>query len=377
MNTDRQQRINTDKYGQKTTHMDKLNNSKDAKEFLRDLGLYIDEEVVRLVVNVVSGRVHQSLYSLYTTRPNKPVPVCGKGTVDKIKRLYDIGKLQPYIDYISDTMTTGEASNEQIMETKDDVPIEAPSRQESYVETPHKQKMRELAEEVTKYLSLPDPLFSPRVKYPPLPDFNFYEQRSFRETSCLALITKTFNKWARVVSESHLYEGLFCHLRIGELSYIADKINEWILGASNLLDEAALLFEYVEKDLKEEYEIHFCDDDFPVLSHRSPFGIVPHFITSICNYAIHGVQPDISQYSEHSHALLFNGHIIFYEGASDKLRDVMNTHIELINKYIKDPSAIGVGNDDKWVREIEKDVRPELLKFKDVERLPGRCELCS
>jgi hypothetical protein len=81
--------------------MDKLNNSEDVKAFLRGQGFSIGEETVRQVVNVLTGKVQHSLYSLYTIRSDKPIPVCGKGTVDKIKKLYVAGKLAPYLVYLS------------------------------------------------------------------------------------------------------------------------------------------------------------------------------------------------------------------------------------------------------------------------------------
>jgi len=120
--------------------MDKLNNSEDAKRLLQGLGLHIDEAVVRQVINVLSGKAHQSLYSLYATRPDKPVPVCGKGSVYKIKKLYDEGELQPYLDYLSDPLTIGEAKAEQIKEAEHDVPKESRTGQVPYEETPLKQE---------------------------------------------------------------------------------------------------------------------------------------------------------------------------------------------------------------------------------------------
>lgn len=120
--------------------MYKLNNSEDAKRFLQRLGLHIDEAVVRQVVNVLSGRAHQSLYSLHATRPDKPPPVCGKGTVYKIKKLYDTAELQPYLDYVSNALTIGEAKVEQIEEAEHDVPEESRIGQVPYEETPLKQE---------------------------------------------------------------------------------------------------------------------------------------------------------------------------------------------------------------------------------------------
>ena len=99
--------------------MDKLSNSEDAKQFLRGLGLHVDAGVVQQVVNVLSGKAHQSPYSLYTTRPDKPAPVCGKGTVHKIKKLYDEGELKPYLAYLSQVPNVDEAEAEQVKETED------------------------------------------------------------------------------------------------------------------------------------------------------------------------------------------------------------------------------------------------------------------
>ena len=96
--------------------MDKLNNPEDAKMFLQGLGLHIDEAVVRQVVNVLSGKAHQSRYSLYATRPDKPAPVCGKGSVYKIKKLYDEGELEPYLAYLSQGQTVDEVEAEQVKE---------------------------------------------------------------------------------------------------------------------------------------------------------------------------------------------------------------------------------------------------------------------
>ncbi len=114
--------------------MDKLNNSEDAKRFLKELGLHIDEAVVRQVVNVLSGKVRQSLYSLYTTRSDKPPPACGKGTVDKIKKLYDECELQPYLDYLSDSLTIGEAKTEQIKEAEVLARLQPKERQSGHEE---------------------------------------------------------------------------------------------------------------------------------------------------------------------------------------------------------------------------------------------------
>jgi hypothetical protein len=93
--------------------MDKLANSEDAKRFLLSLGLHVDESVVKQVANILSGKADRSLYSLYATRPDNPLPVCGKGTAYKIKELYDKGALEPYLAYLSQGPTFGGAEPEQ------------------------------------------------------------------------------------------------------------------------------------------------------------------------------------------------------------------------------------------------------------------------
>ena len=64
------------------------------------MGLHIDERVLQQVVNVLSSK-SKSLYSLYATRRGMSPPVCGKGTVYKIKKLFDEGILKPYLVYLS------------------------------------------------------------------------------------------------------------------------------------------------------------------------------------------------------------------------------------------------------------------------------------
>ena len=93
--------------------VDKLTNSEDAKRFLLGLGLHVDEGVIKQVVKILSGKADRSLYSLYAARPDKPPPVCGKGTAYKIKELYDKGELEPYLAYLSREPTVGGVEPEQ------------------------------------------------------------------------------------------------------------------------------------------------------------------------------------------------------------------------------------------------------------------------
>ena len=82
--------------------MDKFLNENDADIFLRKLGFRISKDIIAIVLNAL--RDHDSLYNLYASGMRRDgshrMPICGKGTVDKIKLLYDTGKLDSFITYI-------------------------------------------------------------------------------------------------------------------------------------------------------------------------------------------------------------------------------------------------------------------------------------
>ena len=83
---------------------DKFTKDWDPDKFLRGIGLRIDGNTVLRVVDVLEGRLRISSYDLYRSGIRRDgtrrTPICGKGTVYKIKRLYEAGKLDPYIAYL-------------------------------------------------------------------------------------------------------------------------------------------------------------------------------------------------------------------------------------------------------------------------------------
>lgn len=81
----------------------RLTNSEDANRFLRGLGLIVGEDVVQQVLGALQEKA--SLYRLYKPKQNQ-IPVCGKGTVYKIKRLYESGQLEPYLTYLKRAETS-------------------------------------------------------------------------------------------------------------------------------------------------------------------------------------------------------------------------------------------------------------------------------
>jgi hypothetical protein len=83
-----------------------IENNQEAEQFLQGLGLHVGENVVHQVIDVLSGKIQKSLYSLYRNVKGKPLPICAKGTAYKIKKLYEKGKLIQYLNYISNSPIT-------------------------------------------------------------------------------------------------------------------------------------------------------------------------------------------------------------------------------------------------------------------------------
>ena len=78
-----------------------LETQDDAKRFLRDLGL-IKEETVRAAIDALENG--SSRYDLWASGKYKNgrqrSPICARQTANKIVNLYELGRLQPYWDYL-------------------------------------------------------------------------------------------------------------------------------------------------------------------------------------------------------------------------------------------------------------------------------------
>lgn len=166
-----------------------MNNSEDAKRFLRGLGLHVDEGVLQQVVNVLSGKTHQSLYSLYATRQGMSPPICGKGTVYKIKKLYDGGELRPYLVYLSQRGTVDEEL-ESIAGSKEIAVTSPPLRPPPVPPTHPTINIGDLkiapSPIGTKLVSIGPPMFFPE---PPLPAYVVISIRLHVENPSEASIT--------------------------------------------------------------------------------------------------------------------------------------------------------------------------------------------
>ncbi|MFZ1915541.1 MAG: hypothetical protein WAU55_10795 [Dehalococcoidales bacterium] len=202
--------------------MDKLSNSEEIKGFLQDLGIRIDEAVVRQVVSILSGKSRESLYSLYARGKNERTPLCGKGSVYKIKKLFDEERLQPYLDYVSKTLVICEAKAKQIKETEQEVPKESRTepalekRIDPLIEEAQKEHMAEIRGLIEEWR---DRLYTPAIAET-VPDYH----HSISD-----------------VQHNHLFEHLKEHLPSPTLwlnyTIWADGIGHYLFNCKQLIDD--------------------------------------------------------------------------------------------------------------------------------------------
>ena len=100
----------SNEYGQNTdkraVNTDKILKEGEADQFLRGIGLTVGNDVVCKVLDILTRKSSTSFYELYASKRRRDgttrFPICGKGTADKIKKLFMNGKLQPYIQYLKE-----------------------------------------------------------------------------------------------------------------------------------------------------------------------------------------------------------------------------------------------------------------------------------
>jgi hypothetical protein len=368
--------------------MDKLNNSEQEKKLLQGLGLYIDEAVVRQVLNVLSGKSHQSLYSFYATRPDKPAPVCGKGSVYKIKTLYDEGKLQPYLDYLSDSPTIGEAKAEQILEAKHDVPKESRAEQVPYEETPHKQKIRETTKALAERIRVP--YYWDRDSVRDLP----VEFQPGKYSLSIDMVEIGENRQMKVlyydpgagIDGSHLVKGLYSHLNTSGLPKFAElvgdkgKLNNWVSAVGQYSQALLMFLKFIADDVKGyRAKVSFRDEAKP--------GLTKWFVLTAWNDILQqaGGFPwiDDSWYKPHEsipdtnlQQLKCGSYIIGIAKSKITLKTYENWHKKLRVNSVKHQSAKDLHAKSQELSNVAQEIRQRLLEFSDMERLPGRCELC-
>ena len=97
--------------------MPRITSNTDAQTFLRQVGLRVEEAVVKQVVLVLKNLIDLSFYDIYAlgTKPDgsERTHICSRETARKIRKLYRAGGLDPYIEYLDSKEESGTPEHDQ------------------------------------------------------------------------------------------------------------------------------------------------------------------------------------------------------------------------------------------------------------------------
>ncbi|MFC2072284.1 tyrosine-type recombinase/integrase [Chloroflexota bacterium] len=235
------------------------------------------------------------------------------------------------------------------------LPKEPQTGQAPYTETPHKQKMRELAGDLQLEVGLPhvlDIFLKPRLN-----------------TVALSIDQE----------ENYLYQGLRSHLESGGFSEVMEKIQDWENGAREYLSKCSDLLESVKGRIpKDEVIVSSSGELKPGLVLDSFCGTVGADVVARITGSPtqlgykaerHYLQPDLL-------ILKYGAYEIYLGLKTEDLEKYRKIHMDVILEYASDQSTSDMATLKKKLSEIENQISQQLQKFIEMERVLGHCELC-
>jgi len=275
------------------------------------------------------------------------------------------------------------------LQTEHNVPKESQTEQEPYKETPHKKKIRELAEKLTDRINLPSLFnrdlwvnwptdFQPGKYCLPIGVVEIGEDKQ---------IKVNYYDVSANFAALHLVKGLYGHFHTSGLSKFAElvgdkgKLDSWV-AAVGQYSEALMTFLKVITDKVQGYrtKVTFHDEVKPSLT--------KWFITTAWVDAIQRASGyswiDDSWYKAPDNMpntslwkLNCGADHIGIARNKKTLKTYENWHKELRLNYAKDPLARDIVIKGQELSNIAEEIRQRLREFSDMERLPGHCELCE
>ena len=228
--------------------------------------------------------------------------------------------------------------------------------EKAYLETHHKQKIREIAKEVPSALTLPLRLDSFLDKY---------VLGKYFVGNSLIEVVETAKPALELQFKAHLYEALLSHLKTGGFADIANKIESWSENSGEILDEFSKLLEVVKKDVENQYN----------LTPNSGIMLTEDFIESMCLFVIFGSITDPSLCRLISSNIF--GHGILIRGLRDRnLSKYEHIYTLLVEKYAISDQAKQILEQFNVLKKTKKIIEDQLNRFSEMERLPGWCDLC-
>jgi hypothetical protein len=268
-------------------------------------------------------------------------------------------------------------------------PSKACSANQTYEETPHRRRMRELTKALTKEVKIPT--FWDTDLWNDLP-VEFKKGRyslSIGETKISqdGQITVTYPDVGAGVVEPHLLKGLFSHLSSSGSRRFAELVHEPGLLHSLAIEtgqysQALLTFlKLLTDDVKERKErINFRDDAEPGLK---KWFVVTAWYCLLWRAIVRGTIND-SLYRPHESIqgtdllqLRFSAYVIGVARSEQILEMYEGWHKETRLRYANHPLAKDVAHRYKTLGESVQDITRRLNEFSDMQNLPGHCHLCQ
>ena len=347
--------------------MDNITNSGEAKQFLRGLGLTVDEQTVRQVVEILQGKTGASLYSAYAKRRDKQPPICGKGTAYKTKCLYKAGKLGPYLEYLSAESTT---------------------KQKTHKEEAHTRTMRALAGKLAGAISLPS-LFNSNL-WDSLP----LEFHPGRYCLSIGVVEVAEDKQTRVnyydvsadLAAPRLVKGLYSHLRTSGLPRFAElvgdegKLNSWVVAVGQYSEALMMFLKRITDEVTDRANVNFHNEVKP--------GLTRWFIITVWIDAIRqaGGRSWIVDSWYRPPSMIPNTTLwkldcrtepIGIVESKKRLQTYENRHKQLRHRYANEALAKRIVTEGQELSGLADEIRERLWEFIHTEQLPGHCELCT
>lgn len=260
---------------------------------------------------------------------------------------------------------------------------------ERYEETPHRQKIRELAKALARETKIPTywdkdlwrdlPIEFRRGKYSlPIGEIEIGQDRQ---------IKVTYSDIGAGIAEPHLLKGVFSHLRSSGSRRFAELVDEGgqlhsLAVEIEQYSQALLVFFRLLVDDVKGYKakVNFHDE--------AESGLTRWFIITawycVLWSAFGHVAIDDSLYRPHESIqgtdlwqLRFGAYAIGIARSEKMLETYKNWHKELRIRYAKHPLAKDVACKYHRLSETVQDITQRLKEFSDMQNLPGHCHLCQ
>ncbi len=281
-------------------------------------------------------------------------------------------KIQDYrrAELAKERVELGIAGGEALVETR--------VTQKSYEETPHKQKMWELAGKLMHEINMPWIMVSFIVELKP--QRLLYADSRGRSQYPPIIIAENEKISIEISIEGkgeidHIHKGLRSHLETGGFSKVLDDIGIWKQGIADNLVRCHKLLRLARKKIEKSYNVSVPID------YRGQPGFTMHFPMTICAEGIEQARGsnhfrDFS-YRYEGLGLSFGAYLIYQGVQNQDLKPYEAAHRKLRKRCASWKQTREIAEQRNSLYETQADIRQQMQKFIDMERLPGQCELCS